>query len=218
MQEHQQRSEHERITAIEEQMTQVTAQLLSIREAINEIGQFVGGGAATGPIAAAPPVSFETLNHVMWTHGTSLQLSNDPPIDNLNVFRRREGTHIIVSPGTELFSVFFAIPTPAFVSGNTLRLRSVIIRFTTTSALVGINQVHINDGPTELAAHVGLHLSGSDRFESFGLPNRRLLTSGIGVEVRIGVNQGPPVPDPSGMQIIIHAIGAEFVFQPGFQL
>ncbi len=94
----------------------------------------------------------------------------------------------------------------------------MIIRYTTTSTLVGINQVHINDGPTDLATHVGLHLSGPDRFESFSLPSRRLLRSGIGVEVRIEVNQGPTPPDPSGIGIIFHAVGAEFVFRPGLAL
>ncbi len=54
MKEHRQKSEHERITALEEQMTQVTAQLSSISEAIDEIVQLVGGGAPSGPHAAPP--------------------------------------------------------------------------------------------------------------------------------------------------------------------
>lgn len=204
--------DNERITHLEERVAQVSAELSSVRDIIDEIGQLSEGRAATVPIAAPPPVSLETLVHVMWIHGTSLHVFDPRSSEDFRIQRDREGTRIFYTNSIS-HTVSFAIPTPAVVSERNLSLRSVIVRF--SSSRVSITEAHIHDGSDELVSHVGFRISGTDFTQTFPVPRRPRVSSGIGVTLRISVDDEQ---DVTGTAMIVHAVGAEFVFRPGLRL
>ena len=204
MKEQLRKTEDERITALEKQLTQVEADLSSIKKAL----------VSTQPIAGPSTTSFDILEHVMWTHGNSLYLPTAESFKQFeSISRGDRGTTLVFEQEIEPF-VHFAIPTPAVVSERNLRLRSVIVRFSCSSNFIGINQIFINDGQKQLFRQEGIYISGSELSQMFNVPGSPLVSSGIGVDVRIRV-----IPDfPEDVNITFHAIGGEFVFQRGLEL
>lgn len=81
------------------------------------------------------------LAHAMWTHGTSMQIEY--------VHRAGHGVYVESKSGQENW-VHFAIPTPVIVTGNRLRVGSVLVDFMTGSADAFEKHVHVYDGDTKL--------------------------------------------------------------------
>ena len=116
-----------------------------------------GSALVTGRAPAAEiAASAVAITHASWIHGHSMQIEYP---DRL-VSQRRIGYWIDVegkSGSTNWFH--FAIPTPVIVNDVRLKVDSVMLRFSTGSVDAFVDNVHVYDGETLIAAHNNLGLS-----------------------------------------------------------
>ncbi len=149
----------------------------------------------------------EQLNHLVWIHGTSVQVQNANAISTL--VRQGSGTRIEGQEGTSI-TLHFALPTPMFVSERRLSIRSVILDFITRE-LASVTAVQVWDGRVRIASFEGLSLSGEHRFEKFEIEGHPSFSRGINVSVQVGFAEN------GGVSTLIDfiSVGAEFVTKSG---
>lgn len=159
--------------------------------------------------AAAQDIVLESeqLNHLVWIHGTSVQVQNPDAIADL--VRQGSGTRIEGLENTS-FTVHFALPTPMFVSERRLSIRSVILDFITREG-ASVTAVHVFDGRRPIASFEGLNLPGEHRFERFEIEGHPSFNRGINVSVDVGIGVNG---DASPLVEFISA-GGEFVTKSG---
>lgn len=150
----------------------------------------------------------EQLNHLVWIHGTNVQVQNSDFISTL--VRQGPGTRI-EGEGGKSGTVHFAIPTPMFVSEGRLSIRSVILDFI-SGRDARVTAVHVWDGRLRIASFEGLSLYGEHRFEKFEIEGHPSFSWGINVSVDLDFIQRP-----EGMSPLIEFIsaGGEFVRKSG---
>ena len=151
----------------------------------------------------------QTINHAMWTHGTSVQIEY---LQNVrNTFRRGWGT---VIEGNHSFPnignwFHFAIPTPVIVSDRRLRIRQAMLVFKTGGDGVFVKSVHVWDSNNRIAAQDNLNLAGDHPFERFEVPNTPEVRFGIGISVGVVFSQGDP-DRPNPITIEFNSAGVDF--------
>lgn len=148
------------------------------------------------------------LNHLVWIHGTNVQVQNSDFISTL--VRQGSGTRIEGRKGMS-GTVHFALPTPMFVSEGRLSIRSVVLDFISGRG-ASVTAVHVWDGRRRIASFEGLSLYGEHRFEKFEIEGHPSFSWGINVSVDVVF-----MVDAGGAALLIDFIsaGGEFVRKSG---
>jgi hypothetical protein len=143
-----------------------------------------GSALVTGRAPAAEiAASAVTITHASWIHGHSMQIEYPERL----VSQRRAGFWIDVegkSGSTNWFH--FAIPTPVIINDVRLKVDSVMLHFSTGSVDAFVDNVHVYDGETLIAAHNDLGLSLSYNLARFAVPNKPSVYWGLGISIGVG--------------------------------
>jgi hypothetical protein len=161
----------------------------------------VGGLAAAALLKLSPKAHAQPLTAAMWIHGTSVQV--EFPERVLSIARRGFSTTIVVEGRPNWFHFF--IPTPVILSGDRLRLESVILRYRLPFSQA-VTNVHIYDAERLLIGYNGLDRRGDQFFDRYAVPDLPEVRFGIGVSVNYDNNA--IAADPF---IEFFAAGADFI-------
>ena len=138
--------------------------------------------------------------HTMWIHGHNVQMEEPDPrfsIHRWGPFSRVDGLpheRESSSESVPFVSAWFqfAIPTPALVGDEFLRVSSVLLRFRPADGGTLLEDVHAFDGERKIAEFgPRLHRERGPfdimewRTEEFDIPAGRLIVTGIGISVRV---------------------------------
>jgi hypothetical protein len=146
-----------------------------------------------------------SINHAMWTHGTSVQVEL---MQNVRSLQRRGWATIIRADRSSNW-FHFAIPTPVIVSDTRLRIQSVILIFNTRSPRTFVEQVHVYDGRNSITQYRGLRLSGDHPLERFDVSGKPEVQFGIGVSVGVVFDYDFDTPDSGTIEF--SSAGADFL-------
>lgn len=143
------------------------------------------------------------ISHAMWTHGTSMNFQFPDRLTKM--LRAGWGVDLEGAPGSTNW-FHFAIPTPVIVSGDRLRLGSVLVDFETGSIDAFVEHVHIWDGRHRISEHNNVNLSERVGMRRFDVPDDPPVREGIGISIGVGFGV-----EPMSHQMKFFSAGADFL-------
>jgi hypothetical protein len=146
------------------------------------------------PMPGITPIpQAEALSAAMWTHGTSVQVENPGVV---NIIRFEDYTSVGGNPGGATW-LHFAIPTPVILSDVRQQIDSLVLVFETISGAT-VTNVHIYDGERRIKEHNNLNLSGNWEYAVLDVPEKPVVSWGVGISVRVSFAPGGGISNLRG--------------------
>ncbi|MEN6425812.1 MAG: DUF6623 family protein [Phycisphaerales bacterium] len=165
---------------------QALAQRTNRREMLKLSGMgMLAGVAANALTPAKAHAAAEAVDvvYASWIHGNSMEIEYPDRIAS----QRHIGYYFEIEGKPGLTNWFhFAIPTPVLVNDARLRIKKVMLRFTTASVDAFVRDVHVYDGEKRIAVFDEVYLSGDNWFAEFVLPDRPEVRWGLGISLGVG--------------------------------
>lgn len=122
------------------------------------------------------------VNYELWTHGNSMQVEYPDRLSSI----QRAGffTQVEGKPGTANW-FHFAIPTPATLGNEELKIAEVFIRFRTGSPDAYVKSVYLYDAENRIAEFNDLNLAPEDFTTERFDPALLKLNYGLGVSINV---------------------------------
>ncbi len=151
---------------------------------LSGMGMFAGVAAhALTPAKAHAAAEAIDIVYASWIHGNSMEIEYPDRI----VSQRHIGYYFEIEGKPGLTNWFhFSIPTPVIINDARLRIRKVVLRFTTASVDAFVRDVHVYDGEMRIAVFDEVYLSGDNWFAEFVLPDRPEVRWGLGISLGVG--------------------------------